>query len=349
MMETKIPFCDLSRALLPIRREIDEAIQRTIDRCSFLRGPETYAFEESWAHYCGQGNAVCCNSGTDALTIAALALGLRTASIQTNTLPLTAIGLDRADVSVRLSDINQDGHLHNPASDAVPVLLYGRLPNETEMNAPLFDAAHAHGWHPPSHAVAAWSFYPTKTLGALGDGGAVTTNDPHLAAEMRKLCGRDDVLHDRRQITSRMDEIQAAVLSVKLKYLDQWLFERQEIGRIYETQLHAIGITLTGQSLHHLFVIRVYKRDDLAKFLKNRGIETKVHWPHNLHAQNGPWSVNGSFSIADQWSDEILSLPCFPGLRHSEIQKICDCINEWWYLNDLSAAGNPAAVHRGAG
>ncbi len=329
-MIERIPFCDLSRALLPIRSEINAAIQRTVDRCWFLRGPETYAFEEAWANHCGQSDAVCCNSGTDALTIAAVALGIQTASIQANTLPLTAIGLDRAGLSVRLSEIDQNGHLLNPASDAVPVLLYGRLPNETERTATLFDAAHAHGWHPPAHAVAAWSFYPTKTLGALGDGGAVTTNDHHLAEEMRKICGRDDVLHHCRQITSRMDEMQAAVLNVKLKFLDQWLSERHDIAQHYETELQTLGITLSGQSLHHLYVIRVPNRDDLVQFLKERGVETKIHWPIALNKLDGPWLVEGAYPIAEQWAGDVLSLPCFPGLRHRELQTICACIQEWW-------------------
>ena len=97
----------------------------------------------------------------------------------------------------------------------------------------LFDAAHAHGWRPPVDATACWSFYPTKTLGAYGDGGAVTTNDMEFAATMRKLSGRDDQFHDARQITSRMDEIQAAILRVRLRHLDDWLSERHRLANLY--------------------------------------------------------------------------------------------------------------------
>ncbi|MCC6888096.1 MAG: DegT/DnrJ/EryC1/StrS family aminotransferase [Hyphomicrobiales bacterium] len=328
-MADTVPFCDLTRALVPIRDEVDAAMRRTVDSGWFLRGPEQEAFEAEWADYCGQAYAVCCNSGTDALTIAALALGLRQAVVQANTLPLTALGLQRGGCAVDLIDVGEDGRIEEAVSDAVPVLLYGRPPGAQEMGAKLFDAAHAHGWKPPRHAAAAWSFYPTKTLGALGDAGAVTTNDKHLAAEMRKLCSRDDVLHDSRQITSRMDELQAAVLRAKLRHLDQWLAERQEIGRLYDARLSVPAINGTGRSLNHLFVIRVADRDELARFLAGRGIGCKVHWPIGLHRQQGAWSRDGAYPSTDAWCDSVLSLPCFPGLRPSEIGFVCDAVLTW--------------------
>jgi dTDP-4-amino-4,6-dideoxygalactose transaminase len=327
-MADVVPFCDLTRAHAPIRHEIDAAMRRTVDSGWFLRGPEIDAFEAAWADYCGQAHAVCCNSGTDALTIAATALGLKSAAVQANTLPLTAIGLQRGGTAVRLADVGPDGRLAHAAPDAVPVLLYGRPPGEHETNASLFDAAHAHGWKPPPGAVAAWSFYPTKSLGALGDGGAVTTNDGRLADEMRKLCSRDDILNDRRQITSRMDEIQAAVLRVKLKYLDDWLDERQAIGRQYEARLRA-QVELIGPSLNHLFVIRVAGRDQLAQFLTERGIGCKVHWPRALHRLDGDWTREGDYAMADAWCERVLTLPCFPGLHAREIDFVCDNILAW--------------------
>ena len=340
LMTSAIPFCDLGRALAPIRSEVDNAIRRTLDRGWFLRGPEVIAFEEEWAARCGQLHAVCCNSGTDALTIAAIALELKTATVQANTLPLTAVGLLRGGVAVRLGEVGPDGRIAHPVSDRVPVLLYGRTPEKKEDGAELFDAAHAHGWKPPRKTVAAWSFYPTKTLGALGDGGAVTTDDDRLASEMRKLCGRDDVLHDRRQIMSRMDEVQAAVLRVKLKYLDDWLAERQEIGREYETRLRTPGITLLGPSLYHLFVIRVSGRDELARFLTERGIGCKVHWPRALHRLDGDWSCEGEYKMADFWCDTVLTLPCFPGLGKSEIDFVCESVLSWVDNNPTVSRNN---------
>jgi dTDP-4-amino-4,6-dideoxygalactose transaminase len=324
-----VPFCDLSRALDPIHSEINAAIQRTINSGRFLRGNETAAFEEEWADYCGQKYAVCCNSGTDALTLSSIALAMKTAAIPATTLPLTAIGLDRGGTAVRLLDVGEDGRLPDPPPDAVPVLFYGRLPSVKEEGSRLFDAAHAHGWKPPRAATAAWSFYPTKTLGAFGDAGAVTTNDSALASEIRLLCGRDDVLRDRRQITSRMDEVHAAVLRVKLHHLDTWLAERQKIGRVYETRLGSLGITLPGPSLYHLFVIRTANRDELLRFLKARGIESKIHWENGLHRLDGPYSNKETHPNADAWCASVLSLPCFPGLKQSEIGHVCDSIFEW--------------------
>src|SRR5262249_34882785 len=159
----------------------------------------TAAFEEEWAAYCGQAHCVSCANGTNALTLAALGMGLKETDVPANTLALTAVGLHRGGARVVASEVGADGRLAEVSARAVPVLLYGRKPSSVELNARLFDAAQAHGWRPPAHATACWSFYPTKNLGALGDAGAVTTNDAGLAQQMRELCGRDDRFHDGRQ------------------------------------------------------------------------------------------------------------------------------------------------------
>ncbi len=323
-----IAFCDLGPALAPIRRDIDAAIARVISSGWFLRGPETAAFEAEWAAYCGQAYCVTCNSGTDALTIAAIALNLASATIPANTLALTGIGLHRGGARVHLCDVDAEGRmLAATAPDRVPVLLFGHLPETSAVPPVLVDAAHAHGWKPTT--TAAFSFYPTKTLGALGDGGAVTTNDAALARHMQELCGRDDRLHDGRQITSRMDEIQAAVLRVKLRHLDRWLEERRKIGAHYQARLGPRGLCLPQPSLHHLFVIQVTDRDSLAAHLAEAGVETKVHWQAPLHRLPGPWSHTGSMAGTERWCARILSLPCYPGLATDEIDYICDLIEAW--------------------
>ena len=325
-----IPFCDLHRSNKPIRKEIERAIADCIDRSSFLRGRQTHLFEEEWAGYCGQKYAVCSNSGTDALTLAALAMGLKTATIPANTLPLTGTGLHRGGAEVQISEINSEGWIVSPVEDNVPVLIFGRLPEPGSPVARLYDAAHAHGWKPFQGTNAAWSFYPTKSLGAMGDAGAVTTDDESLAMTMRELCGRDDRLHDRRQITSRIDEIQAAILRVKLRHLPDWLGMRQEIAQQYNLRLRDLGITLSGKSLHHLYVIKVKNRNGLMTFLNNRGIGCKVHWRSPLNKVPGPWMVSGTFQEAENWCDSILSLPCFPGLTSTEINFVCDAIEEFY-------------------
>lgn len=321
-----IPFCDLSRAQAPLRSDIDRAISRCIDRATYLRGAETAAFEEEWAEYCGQRYAVACNSGTDALSIAAAAMGLEKADVPATTLALTAIGLHRGGARVSLSDVGGDGWPLLQDSSTVQVLLYGRIPPPRDAHARLYDAAHAHGWRPPPGAAAAWSFYPTKTLGALGDSGAVTTNDEGLAETMRDLCGRDDRLRDSRQFTSRMDEIQSAVLREKLRHLDAWLAERREIGDAYDRQLRPLGLNIEGPSLHHLYCIRVANRNALQGSLSRQGIGTKVHWDTPLHRLRGPWASAGSFAGAERWCAAVLSLPCYPGLSRSEVDRVADAV-----------------------
>lgn len=321
-----IPYLDLRRANEPLHKEIQQAVDGCLRRSSYLRGPETEAFEAEWAAYCGQPHAVACNSGTDALTIAATALKLNRATIPANTLPLTGIGLSRAGARVELVDVGDDGWPVSVTPEDVPVLLYGRLPKVRPPDGTLVDAAHAHGWHPPAGVHAAWSFYPTKSLGALGDAGAVTTRDAGLADTMRDLSGRDDVMRHERQITSRMDEIQAAVLRVKLRHLDSWLHQRAEIASWYQHRLQPLGVTLAGPSLHHIFAIRVPNRMHLRDYLSAKGIETKIHWRTSLDAIAGPWMRDGHFPGARRWAEEVLSLPIYPGLTPSEVTSICDAL-----------------------
>jgi dTDP-4-amino-4,6-dideoxygalactose transaminase len=339
-MSERVPFCDLSRALAPLRHEMRDAFDRVMASGWFLRGPEVRAFEEEWAAYCGQKYCVACNSGTDALTLAAKALELEEAEVPANTLALTAIGLQQAGARVIVQDVGEDGRLTQAKSNTVPVLLYGRLPNQIELRSTLFDAAHAHGWRPPMHAVACWSFYPTKSLGALGDAGAVTTNDVGLAELMIALSGRDDRFRDARQITSRMDEVQASVLRIKLRHLDEWLAERRFIASQYKSELKE-NVTLTSKveyDLHHLYVVRASRRDDLISYLQTGGVETKVHWAEPLHRMHGAWgNTVSSFPCAEAWCGSIISLPCYPGLKKEEIARICNSIDEFYAENSNQA------------
>lgn len=328
-LQPTIPFCDLARSTRRLRADIDAAIARVIDSSWYLRGRESAAFEEEWADYCGQKYCIACNSGTDALTLAASGLDLRRVEVQSNTLSLTAIGLHRAGAEVTIRDVDQDGRLDVLSAESVPVLLFGRLPSEPEMQAKLFDAAHGHGWRPPEQATACWSFYPTKTLGALGDAGAVTTNDQGAADTMRDLGGRDDRFYSGRQITSRMDEIQAAVLRVKLRWLDEWLDERRAIAGWYGRRLpdSVTSVSRSPDDLQHLLVIRTEDRDGLAALLTEQGVETKIHFPTPLHRLNGPWRrAEPEMPNADRWCGAILSLPCFPGLTEREVDRVCSLV-----------------------
>lgn len=329
MMNAPIPLNDLARLHRPIRAELERAVARVLDSGQFLTGGETEAFEEEWADHCGQKYCVSCASGTDALTLAALGLQLAQAGVQANTLPQTAIGLSRGGARVSIIGITGEGHAAVERPDAVPVLLYGRLPSASETGQLLFDAAQAHGWRPPGHATACWSFYPAKTLGALGDGGAVTTNDGNAADRMRDLRSRDDRFRDGGQISSRLDEIQAAVLRVKLKYLPSWIEERREIADLYRAGLPPMvqPVATEKEDLQHLFVVRTGQRDALKDYLGAHGVQTKIHYPEPLHLLDGPWTrPSHPLPEAEHWSQSVLSLPCFPGLGRAEIKRVTDLL-----------------------
>ena len=301
-----------------------------MDKSSFLRGSQTRAFEEEWAEFCGQKFAVACNSGTDALTIASRALELKAVRVQANTLPLTAIGVALGGADVHIAEIDCEGRISAGINESVPVLLFGRIPKTDSDDSKLYDAAHAHGWSPPKQSTAAWSFYPTKSLGALGDAGAITTNDENLAQTMTEICGRDDQMRHSRQITSRIDEIQAAVLRVKLRYLPEWLEQRRVIANTYDARLAGLGITLSGKSLNHIYAIRTTQRGALQQHLLDAGVETKIHWEKSLNQIEGDWTSIDEYPIANAWADEILSLPIYPGLTLKEVNFICDSIEEFY-------------------
>lgn len=332
-MQHRTPLNDLGRLHAPLRAAFSEAVDRVLSSGWFLRGRETARFEAEWADYCGQKYCVTCASGTDALTLAALGLELKQATLQANTLPLSAIGLHRAGVAIKLSDVNPDGRTLSAGPDTVPVLLYGRLPQANEVGHQLYDAAHAHGWKPHAGATACWSFYPTKTLGALGDAGAITTNDQGLADLLRDLAGRDDVFRNGRQMTSRVDELQAAILSIKLKHLDSWILERQRIAQHYAGHLPP-GVRFVSDpesDLQHLAVIRLPDRDELGSWLDDRGIDTKIHFPLPLHKQAAPWGNSRlAFPATEAWCSSILTLPCFPGMTQNELSTITDRISEFF-------------------
>jgi dTDP-4-amino-4,6-dideoxygalactose transaminase len=160
-MTEKIPLNNLIGSNDLVIKQINRAIQKVITSGNYLYGKETKRFSEEWSKYCGQKFCILCKNGTDALTLAAKALNIKKAIVQANTIPLTAQGLYLGGAKIKISDINTDGRSNIISKDLVPVLLYGRQPTKDELKSKIFDAAHAHGWKPPKHAVACWSFYPT--------------------------------------------------------------------------------------------------------------------------------------------------------------------------------------------
>jgi dTDP-4-amino-4,6-dideoxygalactose transaminase len=332
-----IAYLDLKPMNDQLASQISSALSDCMSKSSYLRGPQTQAFEEEWAEFCGQKFTVACNSGTDALTIAAKALQLQTVKVQANTLALTGIGLALGGAQVEICEINSEGRISNSDGDCVPVLLFGQTPLPDAPNAQLYDAAHAHGWQPPVNSQAAWSFYPTKSLGAFGDAGAITTNDPGLAETMLEICGRDDQMRNPQQITSRIDEIQAAILRIKLKHLPSWLEQRKNIADVYSSRLSHLGVTLNGDSFNHIYAIRSEYRTALREYLLGKGIETKIHWDKSLNKIDGPWKAPHEYLQAEKWADEILSLPIYPGLSQEDVTYICDSIEAYYQHQELNS------------
>ena len=332
-----IVYLDLKPMNDRLSTQISSAISDCMSRSTYLRGPQTQAFEEEWAEFCGQKFAVACNSGTDALTIAAKALQLQNVKVQANTLPLTAIGLALGGTEVEICEIDGGGYISNADNNCIPVLLFGRTPLPKAPDALLYDAAHAHGWQPPENSQAAWSFYPTKSLGAFGDAGAITTNDPALAQTMLEICGRDDQMRNPQQITSRIDEIQAAILRIKLQHLPSWLEERKNIADFYNSRLSHLGVTLNGDSFNHIYAIRSEYRTALREHLLSKGIETKIHWDKSLNKIDGPWQAPHEYLKAEKWADEILSLPIYPGLNEVDVSYVCDSIEAYYQHQELKS------------
>jgi dTDP-4-amino-4,6-dideoxygalactose transaminase len=329
----KIPLNDIGRYQKHYIKDVNNVIRKIVDSNIYLRGNEIEKFEEEWARYTGQKYCVACKNGTDALTLSARAMDIKQAFVQGNTLPLTAQGLFLGGAKIDIVDIKNNGRADCKEKNLVPVLLYGVIPNESELNFKLFDAAHAHGWQPPEKSTACWSFYPSKTLGAFGDSGAITTNNLIVYKKLISMVGRDDTLRHPYQINSRMDELQAGILRVKLKYLDDFINARQEIARQYKNLLNKNiqCVSESDKDLNHLFVIKVKadKRSGLINYLAENHIETKIHFPIPLNQINSAWFNSKKLNKTIEWCKEILTLPNFPGMTKKEVSYVAQKINSF--------------------
>jgi dTDP-4-amino-4,6-dideoxygalactose transaminase len=307
-----ILFNDLRPAIQAIQPDIDNAIKRVVDSGIFLAGENVAAFEEEWARYCGADYCVACGSGTDALTLAAkvfhepFKVSLATAA---NGCKFTAIGLERGCLSLDYYDVDEHGHCD--IQHIVPVLLYGRQWHPYKDGASvLFDACQAHGWKPPRDSIVSWSGYPTKNLGGFGDCGWITTDDPRHSISVRRIAS---------EWHSRMSEINAAVLRVKLPHLDEWNIMRKFVADFYYDSLPdwCEPVCRPGEpSNHHIFAILVDRRDELLNHLLANGVQCKVHYREPLADLPG----------ANRWCSRVLSLPMYPGLKPEQIQTVCDVI-----------------------
>jgi dTDP-4-amino-4,6-dideoxygalactose transaminase len=359
-----VPFLDLTAQHDEIRTELDETWFRISRSNSFIGGPDVECFESAFAAYCGVSHCVGVANGTDALTLTLDALGIGIGDeviVPANTFVATveavvAVGatpvfvdVDEKTLLVTADDI---ADVLSPQTAAVVVVhLYGQTPEmdaicavvERAGIALVEDAAQAHGaaWLERragsfGHA-AAFSFYPGKNLGAFGDAGAVTTNDPALSHRIRTLADHGRTIgarhvHDVAGCNSRLDALQAAILSIKLERLEYWNGCRRKAADHYRSVLtdgncSPIYIDPRASAVHHLEVVRVHERERLLAELDGRGIGWGLHYPAPVYRQ-GPFAgyARRPFPVTDRAADQVVSLPMFPTITTEQIEFVCDAL-----------------------
>lgn len=355
-----IPFLDLRSAYLELKPELDAAIARVLDSGWYILGSEVEAFEKEYATYVGAAHCVGVGNGLDALRLGLLALGVGTgdevivpsntyiatwlAVSQCGAVPApvepveTTYNLDPAHIEAAITPRTKvilPVHLYGQPADLDPILAIARKHGLKVLE----DAAQAHGARYKGRRIGAhgdavaWSFYPGKNLGALGDAGAVTTNDAELAERVRVLRNygsRVKYVNDVQGWNSRLDPLQAAILRVKLKHLDEWNARRAQIARLYLDGLGDTGVTLPhvpqwAEPAWHLFVIRHAQRDALQKKLTDAGIGTLIHYPIPPHRQQAYQALGfppDAFPSASRIADTVLSLPMGPHLAQDSMKPI---------------------------
>jgi dTDP-3-amino-3,4,6-trideoxy-alpha-D-glucose transaminase len=363
-----VPFGDLQRQYESIKPELDEAAARVLASGWYILGPEVRAFEESFAAFCGVGHAVGVGNGTEALYLALVGLGVG-AGDEVITVanaaiyePLTILQAGARPVFV---DVDEQAHTMEPelleaaitprTKAIMPVHLYGRMADlhaimvvaERHGLPVIEDCAQAHGakWGGRAAgsigACGCYSFYPSKNLGALGDGGMIVTDDAALAAKLRRLrvYGWEKRYYtvDMGGINSRLDELQAALLNVKLRHLPAWNDRRRQIAARYNELLMGAAVILPEapideRHVYHLYVVRTRERARLQAALQKRGIETAIHYPLPAHLQPAPTyqelAAPGSLPITERLAGEVLSLPIYPELTDAEVEAVAAAVHE---------------------
>lgn len=351
-MMTRVPFLDLEAAYQELNLEIDAAVSRVLSSGWYIGGAELQTFEAEWADYCGAQHCVGVGNGLDALVLALRACGIGLGDgviVPSNTYIATWLAVSA--VGGTIQPVEPDPNTYNvtpegiaaaitPATRAIiPVHLYGQ-PAEIDCIVELArkhklkvieDAAQAHGARVRGQRIGAhgdavcWSFYPGKNLGAMGDGGAVTTNDSEIAERiwvLRNYGSREKYVNEVQGVNSRLDPLQAAILRVKLAVLDEWTARRREIAASYSETLGECGLLLPkvpewADPVWHLYVIRSADRDRIQSTLSADGIDTLIHYPIPPHRQEAYGEICDDYPvlpIADDLAAEVLSLPIGPHL-----------------------------------
>lgn len=357
----KIPFVDLKAQYLSLKAELDEAIGRVVGETAFISGRYAETFEKSFAEYLGVGHCVACANGTDALEIGLMAIGVEAGDevlVPANTWISTAEAVTNIGAQVVFVDSEPAYYNLDPSKieekltprtkAIIPVHLYGLPADMDEILAVarkhglrvLEDCAQAHGATYKGKTVgslgdaATFSFYPSKNLGAFGDAGAILSNNQEYADRARLIANHGQMAKNRHTIegrNSRMDGIQAAVLSVKLPYLDGWLDARRAHAKLYDELLGDTGLTLPdapkdSRHTYHLYVIQAPNRDAVQAKLNESGIETGVHYPTALpfmEAYEHLGHTPADFPVSHSQMGNLLSLPMYAELTDEMIEFVC--------------------------
>ncbi len=364
-----LPLLDLTAQYQSIREDLQEAVNRVLESGQYIMGPEVKAFEQEVADYCGVKHAVGVANGTDALLLALDAKGIG-AGDEVITTPFTFfataevisqlgatpvfVDIDPETYNIDVEQIRQN--INQKTKAIIPVHIFGQPANIDEIMSlaeehnlfVLEDAAQAMGAEYQRKKIGSWghaatfSFFPTKNLGGYGDGGMVVTNDDELAAKIRILRVHGSYpkkyYHNVLGYNSRLDEIQAAMLRVKLRHLDTWNHLRREKAEIYHERLQRLPIQTPVEApyrkhIYHLYIVRSNERDELMQYLKEHGISTGVYYPLPLHLQEVFRDLEyqeGSLPHAEAASKRTFALPLFPELTEEQIDHVVDRITQFY-------------------
>ena len=359
-----VPFVDLKQQYTSIKSEVDAAIARVIENTSFILGPEVRAFEAAFAEYVGARACIAVNSGTAALQLALMAAGIGAGDeviVPSFTFFATAeavsvlgatpvfVDVDPVSYTVTAAAIERaitprtraliPVHLYGQAADLDPIL---ELAKKHHLHV-IEDAAQAHGAEYKRKRVGSlgsagcFSFYPSKNLGAYGEAGAVVTNDEELAKRLRLLRDHGSTSKYAHAIVGynfRMEEIQAAVLNVKLRHLNDWNDARRARAATYNASLSSAGLVLPeemdyARHVYHVYAVQSQNRDDLQKRLTAAGVQTGVHYPIPIHLQPAYASLGykgGELPVTENLAERVLSLPMFPELSDEQIGRVAEVL-----------------------
>lgn len=365
----QVKFYDVAAQYKQIKEEIDTAISEVLESAAFYDSPSVLAFERAFAQRHGAEHCIAVNSGTSALHATLMALNIGVGDevlVPVNTFFATAEAVSLTGAKPVFVDCNVDDYGIDPGQlerhrtartkALIIVHMYGQAAQIMALKAfaekhdlyLIEDCAHGHlatynGVPVGTFGTAScFSFFPGKNLGAYGEGGAILTQHPELATELAKIRQHgalNKYYHERIGHNYRMEGLQAAILNVKLRYIEQWTAKRQQRAALYSQLLESCSevvlpkIAATNQHVYHLFVIRCRNRDKLREYLTHKGVETGLHYPLPLHLQKayaGLGYQSGSFPTAEQLSGEILSLPISEQLSEDEAKYVSKCIKAFY-------------------